>query len=122
MIHSILSGPKTIARALMGTSTVTFLRPTSTAIGAFMSGDKTIFNASLAGTRAFVEMIPEAFTLLKTNLNKNFSTDMATIRTRFSEYSSRDEQWELLGWWAENRGKAGDQAAYRIADVATVIE
>ena len=34
MSHSILSGPKTPVRAIMGTSTATFLRPLATALGA----------------------------------------------------------------------------------------
>ena len=34
MVHSVLSGPKTAMRAVMGTSTATLLRPMSTVIGA----------------------------------------------------------------------------------------
>ena len=37
--HSVLSGPKTAVRAIMGTSTATFTRPMALAIGASMRGD-----------------------------------------------------------------------------------
>ena len=40
MINSVLSGPKTPARAIMGTGTATFLRPFSQVLGATLSGDR----------------------------------------------------------------------------------
>ena len=39
MIHSVLSGPKTSVRAIMGTGTATFLRPISLVIGSTLTGD-----------------------------------------------------------------------------------
>ena len=48
MINSVLSGPKTPIRAIMGTGTATFLRPFSQVLGATLSGDRTTQRASLA--------------------------------------------------------------------------
>ena len=52
MSHSILSSPKTPFRALMGTSSATFLRPLSTALGATLrypfEGDSATIRASLS--------------------------------------------------------------------------
>lgn len=124
MVNSILSGPKTAMRAIMGTSTATFLRPISTAMGAAIrapfTGDGTTVRASLAAVNAMRESIPEAWTLFKTKLNSYWAGDISTVRSRFSEYTKNDEQWKLLGHWIENSGRAtdGDKAAYRIANIA----
>ena len=124
MVNSILSGPKTPVRAIMGTSTATFLRPISTAIGSSLrypfTGDGASVRASLAGVNAMVEAIPEAFSLFKSRLNSYWAGDIATIKSRFAEYSKSDENWEMFGDWVENSGRAndGDKAAYYMANMA----
>lgn len=118
MVNSILSGPKTPVRALMGTGTATFLRPIATAMGAAMRFDGDTLRTSLASTNAMVQAIPEAFQLFKTKLNSYWTGDISDIRTRFSEYDAKQEQWELFGHWAETRGTEADKAAYRIANLA----
>ena len=123
-IHSILSGPKTSARAIIGTSTATFLRPFSTAIGATMrypfTGDSATVKASLASLNAMMQAIPESFTLFKTRLNSYWSGDIATVKSRFSEYTRADDNWEILRRWAEDSGRAsdGDRAAFALANGA----
>jgi hypothetical protein len=118
MVHSILSGPKTPVRAVMGTATATFLRPISTAIGAAMRGDGQTVRTALASTNAMMQAIPEAFSLFRTKLNSYWAGDIADIRTRFSEYNPKDEQWELMQHWAENRGTEAEKAAFRLANMA----
>ena len=124
MSHSILSGPKTPVRAIMGTSTATFLRPLATAIGAVarlpFTGDSATVRASLASVNGMLEAIPESFTLFREKLNAYWKGDIATIKTRFSEYSKGDENWEILRRWAEDSGRANeaDKAAFRIANMA----
>ena len=65
MIHSVLSGPKTPMRAIMGTSAATFLRPLSTAIGASLrypfTGDTATLKSSLASLNDMMQAIPESF-------------------------------------------------------------
>ena len=124
MSHSILSGPKTPVRAIMGTSTATFLRPLATAIGAGIrypfNGDAVTLKASLSAVNAMVESIPESFQLFRDKLNSYWKGDIATIKTRFSEYTKGDENWEVLRRWAEDSGRAsdGEKAAFRIANIA----
>ena len=124
MSHSVLSGPKTPVRAIMGTSAATFLRPFSTALGAVVrlpfSGDTQTLRASLASINGMVEAIPESFTLFRERLNSYWKGDIATIKTRFSEYSKGDDNWEILRRWAEDSGRAtpGEQAAFRMANMA----
>ena len=96
MINSVLSGPKTPVRAIMGTSTATFLRPLATAIGAGVrlpfTGDVATLRASLASVNAMRESIPEAFEIFKTRLNAYWAGDVATVKSRFMEYSKVDQQ------------------------------
>ena len=124
MTNSVLSGPKTPVRAIMGTASATFLRPLSTALGAAVrypfDGDASTLRASLSAINGMVEAIPESFTLFRTKLNSYWKGDIATIKTRYSEFSRGDQNWELIRRWAEDSGRAtaGDTAAFRIANVA----
>lgn len=123
MINSVLSGPKTPVRAIMGTGTATFLRPFSQILGATLSGDRTTQRASLAAMSSMIETIPEAWTLFKSKLNSYWSGDVSNITTRYSEYTKEAETWEILGDWIENSGEAswGDRAAYYIANQARAM-
>ena len=124
MTNSVLSGPKTPVRAIMGTASATFLRPLSTALGAAVrypfDGDASTLRASLSAINGMVEAIPESFTLFRTKLNSYWKGDIATIKTRYSEFSRGDQNWELIRRWAEDSGRAtaGDTAAFRIANIA----
>ena len=108
MTHSILSGPKTPARAIIGTATHTFLRPMATTLGAALSlpftKDVRGLRAGLASMNAMMEAIPESFELFKTRLNSYWSGEISTVKTRFSEYTAGDQNWEVLRRWAEDSG------------------
>ena len=123
-VHSVLSGPKTPMRAILGTSTATFLRPLSTSLGALMrypfTGDTATIRSSLASLNAMMEAIPESFELFKTRLNSYWSGDVSSIKSRYVEYTIADDNWEIFRRWAEDSGRAtpGDQAAFRMANMA----
>ncbi len=127
MIHSILSGPKTPMRAIMGTSTATFLRPISTFVGASMrypfNGDVATVKASLASLNAMVQAIPEAFELFKSKLNSYWTGDISSVKSRFYEYTRGDDNWEVLRRWSEDSGRAtfGDRAAFALANTARAM-
>ena len=124
MSHSILSGPKTPARAIMGTSTATFLRPLAQALGAVLrlpfDGNVATVRSSLASVNAMVEAIPESFTLFRSKLNSYWKGDIRSIKTRFVEFTAGDDNWEILRRWAEDSGRAtpGETAAFRMANMA----
>ena len=118
MVNSVLSGPKTPVRAIMGTASATFMRPMSMAIGAGLRGDGQTMRAALSSLNAMREAIPESFALFRERLNAYWSGDIATTKSRFSERTSGDVQWELYGHWAETRGDLGDQAVFRMANLA----
>lgn len=123
MINSVLSGPKTPVRAIMGTGTATFLRPFSQILGATITGDRTTQRASMAAMNSMIQTIPEAWTLFKTKLNSYWSGDVANIKTRYSDYTKESETWDILGDWVENSGQAnlGDKAAYYTANMARAL-
>ena len=127
MSHSILSGPKTPMRALMGTSAATMLRPLSTLIGATMrypfNGDAATIRASLSSIAAMNEAIPEAFELFYTRLNSYWTGEMSTIKTRFIEVYKNDDNWEVVRRWAEDSGRAtyGDRAVFAITNMMRSI-
>jgi len=120
MVNSVLSGPKTAFRAAMGTSTATFLRPMSTIIGATVRGDQTTMRAGLSSLNAMMQAIPESFEIFKTKLNSYWSGDVSSMKTRFSEFTKGDENWELLRRWAEDSGRAtlGDKVMFAMANQA----
>jgi hypothetical protein len=123
-IHSVLTGPKTPARAIIGTSTATFLRPLATTLGATMrypfTGDSATIRAGLASLNAMMEAIPESFELFKTKLNSYWSGDVSTMKSRYYEFTRDDDNWEVLRRWAEDTGRAtdGDRAAFAMANMA----
>jgi len=125
MIHSILSGPKTAIRAMMGTASATFLRPISQTIGATLrlpfTGDTVTLRAGLAQLNAMVQSIPESFDLFKTRLNSYWSGDIATVKTRFAEYTRGDDNWEVLRRWVESPesgATVGDRVWFNLANMA----
>mgnify|MGYP001339995827 FL=1 len=124
MTHSVLSGPKTPARAIMGTSIATFMRPMATTLGATLrypfKGDTATIRAGLASMNAMIEAIPESFTLFREKLNSYWKGDISSVRTRYSEFTRGDENWELIRRWAEDSGRAnfGERAAFAVANMA----
>ena len=118
MTHSVLSGPKTAVRAIMGTSTASFSRPMAMAIGSSLSGDWRSARQGLAALNAMREAVPESFELFKKRLNAYWAGDISTIKTRFVERSKQDDQWELYGHWADTNGTKVDKALFRTANLA----
>ena len=121
MVHSVLSGPKTPVRAIMGTSSATFLRPLSTALGATLSGNKDLTRASLANLNAMVQMIPEAFTLFKSKVNSSFAGNINSDFNRYVEGPKAKDavEWELMGkYYDSDAATAGEKAAWQAANIA----
>jgi len=119
--HSVLSGPKTAVRAIMGTSSATFARPMSMAIGGLMSGDFATSRAGLASLNAMREAIPESFKLFKSKLNSYWAGDISTMKTRFVERTKMDDEWVAYGHWAETRGDMSDKILYRTANTVRAL-
>ena len=118
MVNSVLTGPKTPLRAIMGTATATFLRPMSQVIGGFTTLDKTQVQEGLAALSGAVGAIPDSWKLFKTNLNAYWSGEMSTIKTRYGILDKRDEAWRAMGEWMMENGSDSDKAAYIMGNFA----
>jgi len=122
MINSILSSPKTPLRAIMGTTANAYLNEIATLFGATIrrpfGGDVAAFRSAAASANAMFQLIPDAWKIFRSNLDANFSGDLATIKSRYSKYTSGDTNFDLMGRWVEKNGTNGDKAAFYIADAA----
>lgn len=127
MINSVLSGPKTPIRAIMGTSTATFMRPMTQVLGAAMNfagtgfTDSTNLRTALASLNAMRQSLPESTRYFMARLNGYMSGELSTIKSRYAEYSPADEQFELMKNWAETRGTDGDKTAFRFANIVRTL-
>ncbi len=125
--HSVLSGPKTPMRALLGTGSATFLRPLETFLGATLrypfTGDSATVKSSLSAMNGMLEAVPEAFDLFFTKLNGYWSGDLSTIRTRYTEFHKGDYNWEVVRKWAEESGRADptDKAIFAVTNMVRGI-
>jgi len=119
MVNSILSGPKTPVKAVMGTGVAGFSRPLAQALGGMFTLDGRQMQLGLSAASAMVEAMPEAWRLFKTKLNAYWAGDMSTVKTRFINYDKRNRDWEAMGEWIMSReGNEGQKAAYLWGNMA----
>jgi len=119
MVQSILSGPKTPLRAMLGTTVNTYANALNEAFGAMIrapfTGDIASRKASVAKLQAYFGQIPEAYKVFQKSWNSKFDANIADIKTRFSDgatVSKGDKLFEAEGRWVELRGSPGEKAAY----------
>jgi len=118
IVNSVLTGPKTPIRAIMGTATATFLRPMSQVIGGMGTLDKAQINEGLAALSGAIGAIPDSWKLFKRNLNAYWSGEMSTIKTRYGILDKRDEAWQAMGEFMMENGSDADKAAYMMGNFA----
>tara|TARA_R100001594_G_scaffold88977_1_gene123320 strand:- start:348 stop:4985 length:4638 start_codon:yes stop_codon:yes gene_type:complete len=119
MVQSILSGPKTPLRAILGTTANTYLNAVNEAFGATIrrpfTNDIASQKASIAKLKALFGQIPEAYEVFQKSWNSKFNANIADIRTRFTEGESvADELWNAKAAHVEARGTDGEKAAFYI--------
>ena len=118
MTNSVLSGPKTPVRAIMGTSSAVFLRPMAQMAGAALGGNGRAYREALADINGMIQSIPESFKLFKSKLNSYWSGDIADIKTRFAEVTAGDSNWEAMKYLIEKEGTAADKGIFYLANIA----
>jgi len=126
MVNSILSGPKTPLRALLGTTVNSYLNAINEAVGAIVrapfTGDIVSRKASIAKLKGMFEVLPESWDVFKANWDGTFNADIANIKTRYSEPATRAENlWNAKGAWAEARGSDGEKAAWNMFNNARTL-
>ena len=113
MVHSVLSGPKTPVRALLGNSLVTAIRPVEVALGAtgsYLRGDDRTMRTAFAQLHALQEALGDSWKLFRQNLKTNFNNgeipDLQTIATSYTT-SVADADFEMVKAWVDsNRGES----------------
>ncbi len=126
MVQSILSGPKTPLRALLGTTTNAYLNAINEAAGAVLrapfTNDIASRKASVAKLKGMFELVPESMDVFRKQWNAKFNANIADIRTRYSEAPTpSDELWDATRIWTETRGTDGEKAAFYINNTARTM-
>ena len=121
MVNSILSGPKTPVRAIMGTSMAGFARPLAQAIGGAVTFNGAATREALSTMGAMTEAIPEAFKLFFTKLNSYWTGDVATLKTRYSGYEKAEADWQAMSEFISKHGTDAEKATLQMAGVARSI-
>jgi len=133
-VNSILSGFKTPLRAVIGTTGNAYANSLNQLIGASirtgLTGDTRLMRMSLAHTQGMFNLIPDALKVFKRNLDVNFSKDVATIKSRYTEFEkTASRKWAMYGKFVEERlaknpnkiRAQADVAAYSIANIARTL-
>ena len=124
MVYSVLSGPKTPMRAILGTAGNAYMDSVNTLIGATvrqpLGGSAIARKAAAENLSTMVKIVPDAWKVFRSNIDNAFDVEMATIKTRFSGPSPQETNWNVLGEWIEQSADStwADKAAYRIANLA----
>jgi hypothetical protein len=126
MVNSILSGPKTPLRALLGTTVNSYVNGINEAVGSMIrapfTGDIVSRKASVAKLKGMFEVLPESWDVFKTNWDATFNADIANIKTRYNEPAAKAENlWNAKGAWAEARGSDGEKAAWNMYNKARTL-
>ena len=126
MINSMLSGPKTPLRAILGTTVNSYLNAINEAFGAVIrepfTGDAIARKASVAKMKGMFELIPEAFEVFQKNFHAKWNADFADIRTRYTEPPTKgDIQWDSEKKWTELRGTDSEKAAMYLLNTGRTL-
>ena len=122
MVQSILSGPKTPGRAALGTTLNSYLNTLNEAFGATIrapfTGDIAAKKIAIAKLKGQLELVPEAMQIFRKEFNAKWNADIADIQTRYTEAGSpADDLWEAKRIHVEQRGTAGEKAAFYINNI-----
>ena len=112
-INSILSGPKTVARALVGTGLGTAMRPVATMIGAVGDMDGMTFRSAAASLGGMMDARTEAWKKAVADF-QNYNLDTKGFRG-FTE-TTADQEWRAMMSHFDQNGTQGDKAMALIAD------
>ena len=128
LIHSRLSSPKTPQRALWGTGFNAYLTQFETLLGAGIragrTGDIRAARIQLAKFKRMAEVLPEAWDTMISKMDSYFSSDVTTIKNRYSTRNHKDFDWKVYDAWHAQRGQKnlGDNLAIGIAHILDKIQ
>ena len=112
-VNSMLSGPKTPVRALVGTGLGTAMRPVATILGAFGQADDSVLRGAFANLGGMFEARNEAFRKAVADFQ---SYGMKEDGWRGYITTKKDEEWQGMMEWAAQNGTLGDKAQAKLAN------
>ena len=110
-INSMLSGPKTPVRAIVGTGINTMMRPAAAIVGATFTGDRKTKMAALSQIGGLLESIPEAWRKAVADFNTYF--DNGGDFRGYTAVQAGDE-FEAMASHFATRGTDGEKAQFAI--------
>lgn len=115
MYNSVLSGPKTIMRAAMGNSLITFMRPLTVAMGGALSGDVKATAMGLSLMKTSFQSIGEAWTVANKAFvaGKNNLPDIPYLANERIPLTMTD-QWKNVGAVIEKQGTTSEKMMYQL--------
>jgi hypothetical protein len=124
-IHSAISGPKTMVRAVVGTAIAAYGRPAAQVVGATMKGDMRMAAAGAAELNAMFSGIGEGLQLFRKQLKANFNnpmgfdpTDLESLPSHYLKQTGSDAEWALLrDYFRTGNGTSAELAAFLTTDV-----
>ena len=126
MLSSILSGPKTPLRALIGTATNSYYNAFTESAGAYVmagfGGDVLSRQIAFAKLKSMVELIPNAYKIFRANINSKFKADFADLKTRYSNpYDRGDVDFDFQKQVIERNGTKGEKAGLSILNIGRTL-
>jgi len=123
MLNSILSGPKTPLRALVGTATNTWYNAITEAAGGYimagLGGDILSRQISAAKLASMMQMIPNAYKIFNINLKSKFKADFSELKTRYNNpYDKNELDWEFQSQLIERNGTKAEKSALGLFNIA----
>ena len=110
-INSMLSGPKTPVRAVVGTGINTMMRPAAAIVGATFTGDRKTKMAALSQIGGLLEGIPEAWRKAVADFNTYF--DNGGDFRGFTAQQAGDE-FEAMAAHYATRGTDGEKSMFNV--------
>lgn len=108
-INSMLSGPKTPIRAVVGTGINTMMRPAAAIVGASVTGDRKTKMAAMSQIGGLLESIPEAWRKAVADFNTYFDNG-----GDFRGYTAQQagDEFEAMAAHYAVRGTAGEKSLF----------
>jgi hypothetical protein len=113
-VNSMLSGPKTPVRALVGTGLQTIMRPTATILGSIGKEDDLVLRGAYATLGGMVESHNDAWRKAVADWN-SYSTTGEGWRN-FTR-TTADQEWDSMMSYFDQYGTLGEKATAQFADM-----
>lgn len=115
LYNSVLSGPKTVMRAVMGNALTIYMRPVTTVLGGAITGDAKAMAMGLATMKTAFQSIDESWQIAKKAwmAGKDNIQDVPFVTTQRVPMTMTD-QWKNVGAVIERQGSFAEKSLYRL--------